>query len=173
MSNPSKSILVAIAATLLIVVLTWSMRQVKSHKMPTTEMGSAANNEIFFLLWETSAALYVLLYEGLRGLRCSWDIQDFGHERKYTVQYWLFQSSFSKTGMYPITCVSSVRKGGGLWEGGCQLGHSLVKAVPANCNYNRKKVVRHSWIFSNHFNANPMWKSKIAWLPQILLHNNH
>lgn len=41
-----KSILVAIAATLLIVVLTWSVRQVKSHKMPTTETEATENNEI-------------------------------------------------------------------------------------------------------------------------------
>lgn len=59
MSNPSKSILVAIAATVLIVVLTWSAMQVKSHKMPTTETGSAANNKIFFVMRKFCCTLCV------------------------------------------------------------------------------------------------------------------
>lgn len=54
MSNPSKSILVAIAATLLIVVSTRSARLVKSHKPPSTETESVANNEISAALCATA-----------------------------------------------------------------------------------------------------------------------
>ena len=42
-----------------------------NQKIPTTETGSAANNELFFFSWESSAALCVFLHEGLTGLRCS------------------------------------------------------------------------------------------------------
>ena len=108
------------------------------------------------------------------GLRCPWDFQDFGHERNYAVQYWLFQSSFSKTGMYPITCVSSVRKGGGLWEGGVSRGGAAwLRLCQQTVITTGRRWCAVPGVSKTISMPVPWGNPKIAWFGQILLRNNH
>lgn len=145
MSNPFKSILVAIAATLLIVVLTWSVRQVKSHKTPTTETGTAANNEIS-LLWQGSLCCTLCVTAwGTEGALLFLTLRS-GHETKYAVRYWQSHQAILKQEciLYHAFALSG-RVGASEWA--CQSRVWFAKAVPTNCSYNRKKAAWHSWIF--------------------------
>ena len=132
-SRNVKSILVAIAATLLISVLTWRCRQQRRDQ-----------RQIMSFLFLERVLLH-LVCSCTRGWRASaaprvrkWPWDKIGS----SVQYWPSQASYSKTGMYPITCVSSVRKGGAFWEGMSE--SSLVGLGSAS--WVEPQALCHSWV---------------------------